>query len=55
MKFFIAFFLMNFLCSKKDKIFQLRGGFVNKGGKLMFALNPDKIKVDKLKNYNKKV
>lgn len=40
MKIIILFLFTNLIFSKIDKIFKLRGDFINKNGKFMFALNP---------------
>ena len=40
MKIFVIIFILNIAIAKKDKIFQIKGDFINKGGKLMFAFNP---------------
>ena len=46
MKILIFFLYLNMFFGKIDKIFRIKGDFVNQGGKIMFALNPEKLKKD---------
>lgn len=55
MKFFVILLLINFNFCKIDPIFKIKANFIQKGGKTIFALNPQKIlpKIEKEKQKEK--